>query len=429
MNDRAENQLRYNFIVNIMDGGFFGLALGFASITTIIPLFVSTMTHSAALIGLIPALHTMGWQLPQLFTARRISSMPRYKPYVMLATIHERLPFLGLGVVAWLIPHIPVQAALVVTFLLLLWQGLGAGFTANAWQNMIGRVIPNDSLATFFGLQSSAANLLASGSAILAGLLLERFKGVQGFIDCFLIGSVFLIFSYIFLGLTREPARDIRPVEGKQPSLVHSTLQILKTNANFRNFLVVRVLSQFGLMAFAFYTVYAVEHHGMSEGTAGVMTSILFISQVISNPLLGRLADSWSRKGVIEIGAFAIVISALAAWAAPSLAWFALVFIMAGIANTAFWAVTMAFTLDFGAEEDRPTYVGMANTLIAPAAILAPVLGGWLADASGYRSTFLVAAAAGLATTVVMHLFVKEPKEGERDTLSVGERDLEMPDL
>ncbi len=424
MNDRAESHLRYNFIVNMLDGGFFGAALGFASITTVIPLFVSTMTNSAALIGLIPALHTMGWQLPQLFTARRISSMPRFKPYVMFATIHERLPFLGLAVVAWLLPHMHVQAALAITLLLMLWQGLGAGFAANAWQNMIAKVIPNDTLATFFGLQSAAANLLSSGAAVIAGILLERYAGVRGFIYCFLIGSVFLVISFGFLGMTREPDKAIRPVEENRPSLLRSTVDILKANANFRNFLVVRMLSQFGLMAFVFYIVYAVQYHGMSEGTAGVMTSILFITQVISNPLLGRLADRWSRKGVIEIGSFAIFISATAAWLAPSLGWFVLVFVAAGVANTAFWAITMAFTMDFGSEDERPTYVGMANTLISPAAILAPLLGGWLADTAGYKATFILAAAAGLATTVLLHGFVREPRTAlrmeEREDLETG---------
>jgi hypothetical protein len=32
----------FNFFVNVMDGALFGLALGFASFSTVIPLFVST---------------------------------------------------------------------------------------------------------------------------------------------------------------------------------------------------------------------------------------------------------------------------------------------------------------------------------------------------------------------------------------------------
>ena len=42
------------------------------------------------------------------------------------------------------------------------------------------------------------------------------------------------------------------------------------------------------------------------------------ITQVIFNPLLGWLADRWSRKGVLEIGAVAIFLSAMIARFAPN---------------------------------------------------------------------------------------------------------------
>jgi len=130
----ADKDLNHNFLVNIIDGAFFGWGVGFTSYTTIIPLFVSTLTSSAMLIGLIPAIHNMGWQLPQLLLAKRISKMERVRPYVIRATIHERLPIVGLGVVALLLPLIGSKIALILTFVLLIWQGLGSGFTANAWQ-------------------------------------------------------------------------------------------------------------------------------------------------------------------------------------------------------------------------------------------------------------------------------------------------------
>ena len=89
-----QHNLRFNLTVNILDGGFFGFALGFASFITIIPLFVSQMTDSAMLIGLVPAIHNVGWQFPQLLTAGWVSRAKRIKPLVLWTTIHERIPFL-----------------------------------------------------------------------------------------------------------------------------------------------------------------------------------------------------------------------------------------------------------------------------------------------------------------------------------------------
>jgi MFS family permease len=410
MNDLHNNKdLVYNYVVNILDGAFFGFALGFASFSTIIPLFISTLTDSATLIGLIPAFHTVGWQLPQLFTARRISRLPRYKPYVLLTTIHERIPFLGLALIAWFAPQINNNLALAIAFMFLLWQGFGGGFAGNAWQNMIGKVIPSRYLATFFGMQSAAASLLAAGGAVVAGILLERLDNPLNYSLSFLLAGLLMMVSFVFIALTRESPRVVVEETHAPPPLWNTIVATLKSNRNFTSFLIARILSQFGMMAFAFYVVYAVRYHGMSAGMAGIMTSVLFITQVIANPLLGRIADHWSRKHIMEIGGIAIAISALLAWQAPDLSWFYLVFILVGIANTTFWTVSMALTLDFGTEEERPTYVGMANTLIAPASVAAPLLGGWLADTAGFNYTFITAAAAGVGTALLLFFFVREP--------------------
>ena len=127
----TRKHLRYNIAVGMADGGLFGLAIGFASFGTILPLFVASMTDSATLIGLVPAIHSAGWLLPQLFTASHTARLRRYKKTVLLNTIHERIPFLGFAIVALLLPKIGLQTGLIITFLLLTWQGLGGGFTAN----------------------------------------------------------------------------------------------------------------------------------------------------------------------------------------------------------------------------------------------------------------------------------------------------------
>src|SRR5512134_3658197 len=102
--------LRHNLTVNLLDGGFFGVAIGFGSFGTILPLFVASMTDSATLIGLVPAIHGAGWLLPQLFTAGHTARLRRFKRTVLMATIHERIPFLGFAIVAFLLPRIGLQA-------------------------------------------------------------------------------------------------------------------------------------------------------------------------------------------------------------------------------------------------------------------------------------------------------------------------------
>jgi len=410
MEVEINKHLRHNFMVNVMDGAFFGFALGLASFVTVIPLFVSTMTGSAILIGLIPAIHNVGWQLPQLFTARQVARLRRYKPMVVLMTVHERLPFLGLAAVAWFFPALGREVALPLTFGLLIWQGLGGGFTATAWQSMISKIIPARRRGLFFGTQSAAANLLASGGAVLAGILLERLDSPPDWTLCFLLASSSLAVSWVFLARTWEPEHSPANVSEDQSDFWNGVGAILQRDVNFRWFLVTRLLSHMAMAAFSFYTIYAVRHHGLSEGTVGLMTGALLAIQVAANPIMGWMGDRWSHRAVMEVGALAAVVSALLAWLAPDTTWFYLVFILAGVANVTFWTTALTLTLEFGAEAERPTYIGLANTLVAPGAILAPLIGGWLADAAGYPATFLTSAVCGLFTALILHVMMQDPR-------------------
>lgn len=161
-------------------------------------------------------------------------------------------------------------------------------------------------------------------------------------------------------------------------------------------------------MATAFFTVYAVQRFAMNETTAGVLTALYLIIQTLANPLMGWLGDKTSHRLVLEIGALAALAAAAGAWLAPSLVWFYGIFALAGIANVAFWTTAMAMTLDFGSAAERPAYIGLANTLVAPATLLAPLLGGWLADTHGYNATFAAATIGGLITWLVLRWFVRD---------------------
>lgn len=408
MESNSQKTLRYNVTFNLLDGGFFGFAMGFASFVTIIPLFVSTLTDSAILIGLVPAIHNMGWQLPQLLIANKVAAKTRYKPMVLFMTIHERLPFLGLAIVAWLMGSLGQKLALYITFLILIWQGLGAGFTANAWQSMVAKIIPPRYRGTFIGSQASAANFLASISAIIAGVILERFKYPGNFAFCFFLNVVTMVISWIFLAQVKEeetpPIADIHTGRDFWKNIS----RIIKQENKFRWFLIVRIISQLAVMSFAFYTVYAVNKLGMSKFEVGLMTGVYMGSQIIANPVMGFIGDRYNHRFVMQVGMFSALASSLVAAYAPSPNWFYLVFLLAGIANVAVWNTALTMTIEFGEDHEKPFYIGLANTIVAPMTILAPIFGGWVADNFNYSTTFISAAVGGVLTIIALQILQKQ---------------------
>jgi len=402
--------LRYNVAVNLLDAGFFGLAIGFASFGTILPLFVASMTDSATLIGLVPAIHGTGWLLPQLFTANHTAKLRRYKRTVLLMTIHERIPFLGLAVIALLLPKIGVQAGLIATFVLLIWQGLGGGFTANSWTSMVSKIIPTESRGTFFGVQGAVANLFISVAAISAGYLLERFNSPLDFIYCFLIASVFFTFSWFALAQTREPADFDKVVDANPPPFWHGAAQILKRDKNFNWFLAARIISQFGTMGFSFYIVYALRRFQMDAVTAGYLTATLTIAQMVANAGMGWLGDRVGHRLMLIVGAVSAIFSSLLAWFAPSLAWFFPIFVLSGFTNVSIWTNGMTMSVDFSDEKERPFYIGLTQTLTAPATIIAPLIGGWIADTRGFVSTFALSTILSIGMMLILVFLVRDPR-------------------
>jgi MFS family permease len=406
----VRKHLRFNLAVNLLDGGFFGLGWGFGSIGTILPLFVSRMTSSALLIGLIPAIHAVGWQLPQLFMANSVARLRRYKPMVMLITIHERVPYLGLALVALFVGTLGNQLALVLTFAMLIWQGLGAGFTANAWQSMLAKIIPSDWRGTFFGAQAALANVLMSLAAIAAGYILVRVHIPFNFALCFALTAAGMVLSYIALGLTREPVDDEKNIPEHQPSPWKGGLEILRRDKNFTAYLIIRLLSQFATMGFAFYIVYGLRRFGMSDLTAGFLTAALTITQTVANAVMGWLGDRFGHRAMLIAGSVAVTLSSLMAWGAPSISWLYPVFILSGLANVAYWTIGMAITMEFGSEETRPTYIGLSNTLVAPFSIIAPLVGGLIAQKADFQATFLVSGIGGLVIAVLLFWLVHDPR-------------------
>jgi len=408
----ADQNLRHNFLVNIMDGAFFGLGLGLASYVTIIPLFLATLTDSTLLIGLVATVHTIGWQLPQVLTAARVSRLPLYRPMVLYMTFHERWPFLGLALVALLVGSLSPDLALVLIILMVVWQSFGGGFTATAWQSMISKIVPIRTRGTFFGLQSAAANLMMSIGAIVAGLLLGLLPSPYNFAACFFFAAVSMGVSFAFLTATREKVREATAIESGvrvRSDFWQTSWRLLRSDANFRYFILARMLSQIAQMALAFFTIYATRQFEMTPEVAGVLTGIFGLTQTITAPIAGSLGDRFGHRVVLMFGNMIMALSAaLAVWA-PELNWFYLVFALAGVVNGVQWTSIIAITVEFGDDTDRPFYIGLSNTLTAPVTLLGPVLGGWLADTVGFGATFSVSVVGGVLATVVLLIFMHDP--------------------
>jgi MFS family permease len=195
---------------------------------------------------------------------------------------------------------------------------------------------------------------------------------------------------------------------------------VLRRDRNYVHFLIGRSVANLGGMAAGFFMVYGVERFSLGGADAGALTAVMVVSQALLNLLLGYLADRRGHKLVLMLGTFIMALSAVAAWLASSPAWLYVAFALLGAAMAADTVSGMNIILEFCAPEDRPTYIGLTNTLLAPAKTLSPILGGWLATLVGYSPMFLVALVVSVLGGLLYAAWVREPRHNPQTILQAN---------
>ena len=403
--------LRYNVLALGVDYGFFMLALTFASQSTILPAFAAWLGAPNVVIGAIPAVMTLGWFLPSLFAAGHTETLTRKLPFLMKWTLWERVPFLVMALLAFFTAERwPGLTLALVLLMLLVITGVG-GVLMPAWMDLIARALPTTIRGRFFALSNFIAGLVGFGASLFIAEVLGRVPAPASYGICFLGATVCVALSYVALAVVREQvaARAASPVPlrdylGRVPGL-------LRRDRNLSWFLAARAFALAGGMASGFYTVYALRAWDAPASQAGVFTAMLLIGQSIGTLTLGWVGDHAGHRLVLLIGMACAAGAAAVALLAPSLAAFGVVFVLYGVQSAAVSISALNVLLEFSpTAEARPTYVGLGTTAMTPMAFAAPLIGGLLADAVGFRAMFVVSLAFALVGLVMLAALVRDPR-------------------
>ena len=407
---QIEQDYQHNFRVNLIDGVLFFFGISFLANNTILPLYVSRLTDNPFYIGLLATVVSAGYLIPQLFTANWVQRQPLKKSIpIRIGLVHIRLPIFLLAATPLLAIRNP-QLALILFFIFTSWQIFGAGTTLVSWQDMIAKIFPVERRGRFMGL----TRFLGTGSGVLAAgiatWILDYFVFPYNYALCFLIAAVFILFSRIFLARTREDPQPSPKPPQSQIEFWRQLPMILKSDRNFRNFIISRIVATGNALALGFLAVYAVERWQLSDSQAGLFTTFALIGSAGGYLLFGWFADKFGHKLGLELGYLAsIAVAALAFWA-PAPAWFYLIFFLTGISMAGFSLSGFMIIFEFSDPEDRPVYIGLANTIIGIFSAIAPLIGSWIVSGMGYHVNFGITFVVAVISLILLHWTVAEPR-------------------
>lgn len=375
-----------------------------------IPLFALAYGANNSQIGILAAVANLLGMLALFPGARLVELVNQRKGVVIWSGgVFSRLALLGLAFIPFLIsqPAVAIAAIIIV-------DGLRS-FTANlanpGWTAMVADLVPESMRGRFFASRNTAMGLAAILIAPLAGRIISTtnirldslFAGYQAiFLFAFLFGLVSTIsFNHIRESKSSETARrphqrgDLRRALRHSPGFIGLVVGALVWNMALQ-------------VAAPFFNVYLKSEFQATTLTIGILAGIASLSALVGQRVFSNLLD---RKGAFWVQtATGLLIPLMPlAWAFITAPW------QVGIINTFsgfLWAgynlSNFNLLLELTPDEQRPRAVALFQTAVFGSAVIGPLLGGYLADAIGFRYIFgLSSAGRFLGTAFFLWLTIR----------------------
>lgn len=302
-----------------------------------------------------------------------------------------RLMLLGLALIPLFITN--AQLAIIAIILLNGVRAFLGNFANPAWTAMVADLVPNAMRGRYFGSRNLTMGVAALVIAPLAGWLIRVGNGWQGmehfgyqlvFMLSFATGMV----STLSFNRIPEPSAPMQARRGQESG---GFVQILRESPGFLGLVVSSFIWNVAIqIAGPFFNVYLVNEFGTSAATIGLLASVSSASALLGQLYFGRAMD---RKGALWVQ----IVSGLAIpilpffWLFVTAPWqVALINLWGGFMWAGYGLSNFSLLLELTPDEQRPRAVALYQTSVFAAAVLGPLMGGYLADVVGYHLIFIL---------------------------------------
>lgn len=404
----VDEHLRRNYAVNLLYGLFGTTGFRLIMVPTFVPQYIKTLSGSNTIVGLLQLVGAV-FRVGSPMFAVSFAEVPLTRLRVVGMGILMRVQILLMALAGFFLPD-PIN--LVAFFVVYGFFNLFLGYQNVLYNTTMAKVIPTRVRGSFIGWRNFLGGLTAWGVARLAARWTEDLAFPGSYAWIFLASFVMTSIGIGFFAMTKEAPT---PMEHDPPPPVPERLRrmwaMIHADRSFRNYVIARVLSTTSFIAQPFYIIYAKESLGLGIGGVAVITSYMFFSQTVMDPIWGRVADRLGFRFVFLFGLSAwILATCILLFVTPTLMLMNAVFALLGAATGGYQMSTNNLVLEFGTMQERPQRIAIASMASEAMRGIAPFAGGLLADAFGYSLVFWVSFSCLITSAFVMFTMVAEPR-------------------
>jgi hypothetical protein len=413
----APDHLRRNFGLGVVNGIAYNVYIALLGTEVVMAWFLSSLTDSNLLISLLIPIDLGSWYFLQLILSGYVQRQPRSLPLYQHMGVIRVAVLAVLALTAFTLDRPGVLLA--IFFLAFTVNSIAAGVAALPFLNVVAKTIPPQRRGMYYGVRRFAGGLLG----LLGGLLVKVILGPDfglGFPRNYaLLFSLGVMCTAVLVGsfsFVVEPAEVVNPLRIGLAKQLRRAAHLPFHDHNYACFLGLRVAIVLAGFSLPFYAVFARRVLGAPEDMVGIYLIGSTLAGVLSNLLLGQVADRYGNRLVMRLAALTLVLPssmALLIIHLPPIGLakdllFVLVFVFQGLHITAYNIGGSNYLLDMAPSLERALYIGFAHGIVG-AAIFASPLGGAIVDLLGFEPLFLFSLAFSLVA-VVLSLLLDEPR-------------------
>ncbi len=425
--DNLPSNNQRNFRLGVFNGAFFSLADTFIDSQMVLTWFLAQLDVSNVLIGLISPLRMGSSFVLQLFVSGYLERKPYKLPfYGLVSAFRCAILLLWALVIAWM----PVNSPWIVVafFTCLTLFSLGSGLVSIPFMDVTGKIVPATRRGSFFSQRLFWGGMLSIGGSWLIGYVLGEPDGLRFPINvAWLVGLAcfFWMLTAICWMLIKEPPGQVTRTENTVRAQFQRGILLLREDANYRMYVLVRLALSLSAWATPFYIVYAKTVLNIPPQRVGLYLAARTASSILSNLIWGRISDHAGNRRLLRISIsvgliiplMAILIGVLRVNLSGELTWlsyaYTVVFIAVGAYNAAMGIGMTNFMLDLAPPEKRPIYLAFNSTLFGFIGF-ASFLGGVVVESMGFTILILFSAGCLICALILSGLLV-EPRDQSKN--------------
>ncbi|MEJ2602011.1 MAG: MFS transporter [Gammaproteobacteria bacterium] len=342
--------------------------------------------------------------LPQLAVARYLRAVPVRKWFWVAGSVAQGIAVALMGIVALRLEG--AAAGWAILGLLTVFS-LARGVCSVASKDVLGKTIAKTRRGSVSGYAASAAGAVTVAVGV-AAIVFDFGSRDTGFFAVMLLaaGALWLIAAFIYSFL----AEYAGATEGGGNALSEALrqLELIRRDADLREFLITRTLLLSTALAAPFYVSLANESMDNALSGLGSLMIASGAASFLSAPVWGRLSDRSSRlvmkRAALLAAAAGLATAALALLPASAMLslGFALTYFLLSIAHAGVRLGRKTHLVDIATSENRASYVAVSNTVIG-VMLAAGGIFGTLASLLGSAWTLVILSLLSVAAAASAH--------------------------